>query len=95
VVAAVAILALLGIAVELIKAKSGLDGMTLAGCLAVAMMIFIIGLLSMLRATKAQDAEDTQKNESEKAQPGTGNQRTHENGATARSDRCTQPDRSN
>ena len=87
-VAVVAILALWGIATEFIKKKSnGLDSITLAGSLLTAAMIFVIGLLAMLRATKAQDAEDTQQNESEKAQPGAGNERTHENGATPRPDR--------
>lgn len=96
VVAVVAILALWGIATEFIKKKSnGLDSITLAGSLLTAAMIFVIGLLAMLRATKAQDAEDTQQNESEKAQPGVGNERTDENGTTPRPDRRTQPDRSN
>lgn len=94
--AVVAILALWGIATEFIKKNSnGLDSITLAGSLLTAAMIFVIGLLAMLRATKAQDAEDTQKKQSEKAQPGVGNERTDENGANPRPDRRTQPDRSN
>ena len=95
VVAVVAILALWRIATELIRQKSGLDTMTLAGCLAVATLIFVIGLLAMLRVTKAKHAKDTQENESEKAQPRVGNERTNENGTTARRDRRTQPDGSN
>ncbi len=95
VVAIVAILLLWRIATELIEQKSGLDAMTLAGCLAVATMIFVIGLLAMLRVTKAQYAKDTQENQSQKAQPRVGNERTNENGTTARRDRRTQPDRSN
>lgn len=88
-VAVVAIVALWRIATELIEQKSGIDGMTLAGCLAVATMIFVIGLLAMFRVTKAQHPKDTEENESEKAQPGVGNERTNENGTTARRDRRT------
>jgi len=82
VVALVSILALWRIASELIKEKSGLDGITLAGCLAVTIMIFVIGLLAMLRATKAKHAEDTQENQSKKTQPRVGNKCENKNGAT-------------
>jgi hypothetical protein len=90
VVAVVAILALWGIATEFIKKNSNaLDSITLAGSLLTAAMIFVIGLLAMLRATKAQDAENTQESQSETPQPGVGNERTDENGATPRPDRRT------
>ncbi len=84
VVAVVSILVLWRIASELIKEKSGLDSMTLVGCLAVAIMIFILGLLATIRVTKAKYAEDTQEKQGEKTQPGVGDERKKENGATPR-----------
>lgn len=74
VVAVVAILVLWRIASELIKEKSGLDGMALAGCLAVGIMIFVIGFLAMLRATKEPHVADSEKHESQKAKPGSSNE---------------------
>lgn len=85
VLAIVAILVLFGIAREFIRSrKDGFDSFALFGCLITAAMISLIGLLAMLRATKAKHAEDTQEKQSKKAQPGVGNERTHENGATTR-----------
>lgn len=84
VVAVVVILALWGVASEFIKGKSSLNIMALAGCLVVTTMIFVIGLLAMLRVTKAQYVEDTKENQSEKTQPGVGNECAKENGATPR-----------
>lgn len=87
VVAFVAILVLFGIAREFIRSrKDGFDSFALVGCLVTAAMIFLIGLLAMLRATKAKHAEDTQEKQSEKTQPGVGNKRTNENGTAPRRD---------
>lgn len=82
VVVLVAILALWRIASELIKERSSLYGMTLAGCLSVATMIFTIGLLAMLRVTKGKHAEDTQENQSKTPQPGVSNECQKEIGTT-------------
>ena len=60
------------------------DNLTFAASLITTAMIFIIGLLAMLRATKVRNAEDTQENQSHKAQSGVGHERTHENGSPAR-----------
>lgn len=84
-VAVVAILVLFGIAREFIRSrKDGFDSFALVGCFITSAMIFLIGLLAMLRATKAKHAEDTQEKQSEKTQLRVGNERTHENGVTTR-----------
>lgn len=89
-VAIAAIVALFGIAREFIKNKNDdPDKLTLAAPIITAAMIFIIGLLAMLRATKVKNAEDTQEKQGQKTQPGTGLERTHENGSSTRRDRCT------
>jgi len=83
VVAIAAILALFGIAREFIRNKNdSLDSLTLAACLITAAMIFVIGLLAMLRATKVRNAEDTQEKQGQKTQSGIGLERTHENGSS-------------
>jgi len=85
VVAIAAILALFGIAREFIRNKNdGLDNLTLAASLITAAMIFVIGLLAMLRATKVSNVEDTQEKQSKKAQSGVSHKRTHENGSSTR-----------
>ena len=85
VLAIVAILVLFGIAREFIRSrKDGFDSFALVGCLVTTAMIFVIGLLAMLRATKSKHAENTQEKQSEKTQPGVGNERTNENGDTTR-----------
>ena len=90
VVAITAILALFGIAREFIKNRNdGLDSLALIGSLVTAAMIFLIVVLAMPRTTKAKHVKDTQKDESQKTQPGIGRKRTHENGTIARRDGCT------
>ena len=80
-VAVIAILALCIIARDFIRSKNdGFDFFALIGCLITVAMIFVIGLLAMLRATKSKHAEDTQENQSYKTQPGVGKKRTNENG---------------
>lgn len=83
VVAIAAIFALFGIAREFIRNKNDdPDKLTLVASLITAAMIFIIGLLAMLRATKVINAEDTQEKQSQKTQSGVGLERTHENGSS-------------
>ncbi|MBA7551583.1 hypothetical protein ES705_44129 [subsurface metagenome] len=90
VVAIAAVLALFGIARELIRNKNDdPDKLTLVAALITTAMIFVIGLLAMLRATKVRNAENTQEKQSQKTQSGIGLERTHENGSSARRDRCT------
>ena len=90
VVTIAAVLALFGIAREFIRNNNdGLDNLTLVASLITTAMIFVIGLLAMLRATKVRNAEDTQEKQSQKTQSGIGLERTHENGSSARRDRCT------
>jgi hypothetical protein len=85
VVAIAAIAALFGIAIEFIRNKNDdPDKFTLVASLITAAMIFIIGLLAMLRATKVRNAEDTQEKQGQKTQSGIGLERTHENGSSAR-----------
>lgn len=85
VVAIAAIFALFGIAREFIKNKNDdPDNLTLAAPLITAAMIFVIGLLAMLRATKVLDVEDTQEKQSQKTQSGISNERTNENGSSER-----------
>jgi len=85
VVAIAAIFALFGIAREFIKNKNDdPDNLTLAAPLIIAAMIFVIGLLAMVRATKVKNAEDTQEKQGQKTQSGIGLERTHENGSPAR-----------
>jgi len=83
VVAIAAVLALFGITREFIRNKNdGLDNLTLVASLITAAMIFVIGLLAMLRATKVRNAEDTQEKQGQKTQSGIGLERTHENGSS-------------
>lgn len=83
VVTIAAILALFGITIEFIRNKNDdPDKLTLVASLITAAMIFIIGLLAMLRATKVRNAEDTQEKQSQKTQSGVGLERTHENGSS-------------
>ena len=83
VVTIAAVLALFGIAREFIRNKDdGLDNLTLAASLITAAMIFVIGLLAMLRATKVRNAEDTQEKQSQKTQSGVSHERTHKNGSS-------------
>ena len=90
VVTIAAVLALFGIAREFIRSKNdGLDNLTLVASLITAAMIFVIGLLAMLRATKVRNAEDTQEKQGQKTQSGIGLKRTQENGSSERRDRCT------
>ena len=85
-----AILALFGIAREFIRNKNdGLDNLTLAASLITAAMIFVIGLLAMLRATKVSNVEDTQEKQSKKAQSGISIERANKNGSSARRDKRT------
>jgi hypothetical protein len=85
VVSIAAILALFGIAREFINNKNDdPDNLTLAASLITAAMIFVIGLLAMLRATKVLDVKDTQEKQSQKTQSGISNERTNENGSSAR-----------
>jgi hypothetical protein len=83
VLAMAAILALFGIAREFIKNKNDdPDNLTLAAPLITAAMIFVIGLLAMLRATKVLDVKDTQEKQSQKTQSGISNERTNKNGSS-------------
>jgi hypothetical protein len=85
VVAIAAIFALFGIAREFIKNKNDdPDNFTLVASLITAAMIFVIGLLAMLRATKVRNAEDTQEKQGQKIKSGIGLECTHENGSSAR-----------
>jgi len=85
VVAIAAVLALFGIAREFIRNKNDdPDRLTLVASLITAAMIFVIGLLAMLRATKVSNAEDTQEKQGQKTQSGIGLECTHENGSSAR-----------
>lgn len=91
----IAILALCAIAREFIRSKNdGFDTFALVGCLITTSMIFVIGLLAMLRTTKSKHAKDTEENQSVKAQPGVGDKHTNENGTYPRRDRRTKPDSS-
>jgi len=90
VVAIAAILALFGITREFIRNKNDdPDKLTLVASLITAAMIFVIGLLAMLRATKVRNAEDTQEKQSQKTQSGISYERTHKNGSSERRDRST------
>jgi hypothetical protein len=90
VVSIAAILALFGISIEFIRNKSNdPDNLTLVAPLITAAMIFIIGLLAMLRATKVLDVADTQEKQSQKTQSGISNERTNENGGSTRRDKRT------
>lgn len=94
-VTVIAILALCAIAREFIRSKNdGFDIFALVGCLITTSMIFVIGLLAMLRTTKSKHAKDTEKNQNDKAQPGVGDKHTNENGTYPRRDRRTKPDSS-
>ena len=62
-VTVIAILALCAIAREFIRSNDGFDIFVLVGCLITTSMIFVIGLLAMLRATKSKHAKDTQENQ--------------------------------
>jgi prolipoprotein diacylglyceryltransferase len=84
VVAIAAIAALFGITIEFIRnKKDDPDKFTLVASLITAAMIFVIGLLAMLRATKVKNAEDTQEKQSQKTKSGISNECTHENGSSA------------
>ena len=90
VVAIAAIFALFGITREFIKNKNDdPDNLILAAPLITAAMIFVIGLLAMLRATKVLDVEDTQEKQSQKTQSGISNERTNTNGSSAGRDKRT------
>jgi len=84
VVTILSVVALWRIVSSLIKEKSGLDGMTLTGCLAVSTMIFIIGLLAMLRVTKQKHAKNTQERKSKTSQSGVSTECPRNNGAAPR-----------
>ena len=95
-VAIIALLALCLVAREFIRSKNdGFDSFALVGSLITVAMIFIIGLLAMLRITKSKHAEDTQEKQSDKTQPGIGTKYTNENGNHPGRDRCTKPNCSN
>jgi len=88
-VTVIAILALCAIARDFIRSKNdGFDSFALVGCLILATMIFVIGLLAMLRATKANNAKDTQEKQSDETQSGVGTKYTNENGNHPGRDRC-------
>ena len=85
VVAIAAIFALFGIAIEFIRNKNDDPyQLTLVASLITAAMIFVIGLLAMLRATKVNNAEDTQEKQSQETQYGISDERTNENGSSER-----------
>jgi prolipoprotein diacylglyceryltransferase len=85
VVSIAAILALFGISIEFVRNKNNdPDKLTLVAALITAAMVFVIGLLAMLRATKVLDVEDTQEKQSQKTQSGVSHERTNENGNSAR-----------
>ena len=85
VVAVVAILALSKIACELVKKKAdGVDVMTLIGSLAVAGMVFTIGLLGMFWARKGRHVESSEEDKGETIEPGVGSEGSHENGTASR-----------
>ena len=92
----IAILALCVIAREFIRSKNdGFDSFALVGCLITTSMIFVIGLLAMLRATKSKHAKDTQENQNDTAQSGVGTKYTNENGTYPRRNGRNKPDSSN
>ena len=95
-VSVIAILALCAIAREFIRSKNdGFDSFAIIGCLITTVMIFVIGLLAMLRATKSKHAKDTQENQSDKTQSGVGTKYTNENGNHPGRDRRIKPDSGN
>ena len=90
VVTIAAIVALFGIAREIIKNKNDdPDKLTLAAPIIIAVMILAIGLPAMYRATKVLDVKDTQEKQSQKTQSGISNERPNENGGSTGRDKCT------
>lgn len=87
VVAVVTILVLYLIASLFAEEKGkGCDSKTLAFYLAIATMVFIVGLVATLRATKGNNVEDTQKNQRETNKPDLGNGCSQQNGSAPRRD---------
>ena len=82
IIAIVAVVALWRIADEFIKKGTGLDGMSLAGCLVTATMIFGIGLVALYRATKQYNAKTTQERQRKTTEFGVETGRPEQDGAT-------------
>ncbi|MHC4477377.1 MAG: hypothetical protein ACYTEL_17150 [Planctomycetota bacterium] len=70
IIAGIAVVALWQIAEKLIEKGSGLDKLTLIGCLTIAAMIFVIGMAALFKATKQYNAQTTQECERQATQSG-------------------------
>jgi hypothetical protein len=80
-VAGVAIICLSGIAKEFISNRNdGFDSFAFIGFLITVLLIFVLALIALLRATKFNHAKNTKEKQSEKTQLRVSSERTNEDG---------------
>ena len=85
VVAVVVVVVLGQIACDLLKNKAdGVHPTTLIGCLALAAMVSMIGLLAIFWDKKGHHAENTEEDKSQTTEPGVGSKGSNEDGAAPR-----------